>query len=937
MIGTSLGPYKVIEQIGAGGMGEVYLGVDTRLGRKVAIKVLPEEYASDPERLARFEQEARAAAALNHPHIAVVHDVGFEEEAGVHYMVQEYLEGAPLRETLAKGALPLKKALGLATEVSEALAAAHGAGIVHRDLKPDNIFVTDSGHAKVLDFGLAKLTELGGPDGSRLSMSPTMLGTVAGQVMGTAGYMAPEQASGSPDIDHRADLFAFGCVLYEMAAGKQPFAGRSVAETLSRIQHDEAAPLSDVDASAPAELQRIIHKCLAKDADERYQTAPDLRVDLRALAADVEAGQTRPVGAADGASVAEVVPTRRAVTIAAAAGLMMGLALAALAFWGGWLGFAPGSASAPGSVSAPVSRLSIPLPDELSYSAYLTNFPNRMAEISPDGTRIAFVAGGADERLLYVRALDDLTLRSIPGTDGAVDPFFSPDGRTVYFFTPADELKKVGVAVGSEPLLVAREVNNATWAFGTWKNEDEIIYSSYDSGLFVVAAEGPATPRPLTTPDNEAHVSPQVLPGSRHVIFYSAGRETTAIQVLALDEPGATPTTLIEGASNPIYLESGHLLYIIDGRLQARRFDPVSLEFAGPAFSVPLDVDFTDRGAYDPTPQLAVSGNGTLVYVPAAGRYERRTELVWVDRDGSEEPIDTLDMWRPHLQLSPDDRRLALEYREGPEVLLSIYDMERRLLETTVATMSKMFVGSPVWTRDGGEIITSHSGSTTSSMEIFPTDGSGFGRELFTAPGSFLHSFNFSTDGRLLAYNYYRPDTGADIGIYEFGREGSEGRAIDVLAGSDPAATPRISPDGRAIAYAEWGGRYTQVWLKPYPEGPPRRVTSDSGGSPLWSRDGTELFFVKNGAIEGTSGSRDSTEIWAVDVATDPELTIGDERLLFRGPLYNSGTDSGYGFDVAADGRFLMTKLDPDDYRITELVVVQNWFEELRRRENAGR
>ena len=309
MIGTSLGPYKILEQLGAGGMGEVYLAEDTRLGRKVAIKVLPAEFASDPERLARFEQEARAAAALNHPHIAVVHDIGFEEgtgaaeartdpnmaasaipAVGLHYMVQEYLDGEALREPLAKGALPLAKALLLAREVAEGLAAAHEAGIVHRDLKPGNIFITKDGHAKILDFGLAKLTELIGPSGSQASMSPTMMGTVAGQVMGTAGYMAPEQVQGEPDIDQRADLFAFGCVLYEMVSGRQAFSGQSVVQTLNRIAHEEPEPLSSIVKEVPAELQRIIKKSLAKEPAKRYQSAADLIVDLQLLAAEVEAG-----------------------------------------------------------------------------------------------------------------------------------------------------------------------------------------------------------------------------------------------------------------------------------------------------------------------------------------------------------------------------------------------------------------------------------------------------------------------------------------------------------------------------------------------------------------------------------------------------------------------------------------------------------------------
>ena len=306
--GTQLGPYEITEQLGAGGMGEVYLAQDTRLGRKVAIKVLPAEFASDPERLARFEQEARAAAALNHPHIAAVFDVG--TEAGTHFMVQEYLEGDTLREPLQKGALPLKKALGLATEIAEALAAAHAAGIIHRDLKPENIFVTKEGHAKVLDFGLAKLTEVsvtGSPGGA--TQSPTMMGTVAGQVMGTAGYMAPEQVNGE-EVDQRTDLFAFGCVLYETITGQQPFAGKSIPDTLSRILHDEPEPLVEVDESLPFELQRIVKKCLAKEPAKRYQTAGDLVVDIQALGTDVESGAALPASGAAPTSPVVVETTR---------------------------------------------------------------------------------------------------------------------------------------------------------------------------------------------------------------------------------------------------------------------------------------------------------------------------------------------------------------------------------------------------------------------------------------------------------------------------------------------------------------------------------------------------------------------------------------------------------------------------------------------------
>ena len=372
--GTKLGPYEITEQLGAGGMGEVYLAQDTRLGRKVAIKVLPAEFASDPERLARFEQEARAAAVLNHPHIAVVHDIGTED--GTHFMVQEYLEGDTLWEPLQQRALPLKKALGLATEIAEALAAAHAAGIVHRDLKPENIFVTKEGHAKVLDFGLAKLTEVAGagsPDD--FTHSPTAMGTVAGQVMGTAGYMAPEQVEGSDKIDHRADLFAFGCVLYEMAAGRQAFGGKNVHETLAQILSDEPLAIGEIDRSSPMELQRIVRKSLAKEPAKRYQTAGDLVVDMQALGTDMESGaalQTTPVA----------VETTRGIPWKLAAPIAVAIAL--LAALGVWFTIP----SRPESPESLIRRFDIDYPPETTFQSAAT----LGVAISPDGSSVVFSA-----------------------------------------------------------------------------------------------------------------------------------------------------------------------------------------------------------------------------------------------------------------------------------------------------------------------------------------------------------------------------------------------------------------------------------------------------------------------------------------------------------------------------------------------------------------
>ena len=431
--GTKLGPYEITEQLGAGGMGEVYLAQDTRLGRKVAIKVLPAEFASDPERLARFEQEARAAAALNHPHIAVVHDIG--TEGNTHFMVQEYLEGDTLREPLEKGALPLKKALGLATEIAEALAAAHAAGIIHRDLKPENIFVTKEGHAKVLDFGLAKLTEVAGagsPGGA--TQSPTIMGTVAGQVMGTAGYMAPEQVEGSDKIDHRADLFAFGCVLYEMVSGRQPFAGKSMLDILHRIADEEPQPLGDINPDLPAQLQWMLKKCLAKQPDKRYQTAGELVIDLQALRADVELGTAFLLGGQPVVAVetARGIPWKLAAPVA--------ILLVVVAALLGWWARQP----EPGSTI----RLQLdPLVDTIRSQG------GSAVVLSPDGRHVAYVENGpTGGSTLYLRALDQQDWTTLASSadnlDAPYHPFFSPDGQWVGFVTPT-ELKKASITGGT--------------------------------------------------------------------------------------------------------------------------------------------------------------------------------------------------------------------------------------------------------------------------------------------------------------------------------------------------------------------------------------------------------------------------------------------------------------------------------------------------------
>ena len=458
--GTFLGPYKILKPIGEGGMGEVYLAEDIRLGRKVALKILPDRFAADPERLTRFEREARAAAALNHPHIAALYDVG--EADGVHFLVEEHLKGDTLRAKLQDGPLAIRRTLGLAVEIAEALASAHQAGIVHRDLKPANVFVTTENHAKLLDFGLAKLVEPSGVDGEAGSTATTRSAseeTTPGQVLGTVGYMAPEQVLGRP-ADHRADLFAFGCVLYEMVVGRRPFRGRSRAETMSQIVRDDAAPLTDADGRLPEQLQWILDKCLAKDVGDRYQDARDLAVDLRALHRRIQSGgsarhNTRALGARS-------------------PGLWLafaGLVIAALVGIGVAVLVVVRSPEPPG-----LTRFVVTMPEGRRLDIWTVSPP---VALSPDGSHLAYIAVTGSNSDLYLQTPDDFQAMRIPGTRGARAPFFSQDGQWIGFFARG-ELRKVPVA-GGEPQTISEFAGEADASWGP--NNMIVLTATGGSGL----------------------------------------------------------------------------------------------------------------------------------------------------------------------------------------------------------------------------------------------------------------------------------------------------------------------------------------------------------------------------------------------------------------------------------------------------------------------
>ncbi|MFQ5742984.1 MAG: protein kinase [Acidobacteriota bacterium] len=905
MIDATLGPYKIIEQLGAGGMGEVYLGEDTRLGRKVAIKVLPAEFASDPERLARFEQEARAAAALNHPHIAVVHDIGTEGDT--HFMVQEYLEGDTLREPLKKGALPLEKALDLATEVAEALAAAHTAGIVHRDLKPENIFVTKEGHAKVLDFGLAKLVEMApamspGAEGSK---SPTMLGTVAGQVMGTAGYMAPEQVQGDGDIDHRADLFAFGTVLHEMVCGRQAFAGRNVLATLDQIISDDPEPVGDIDPDLPAQLHWVLKKCLAKEPAKRYQTAGDLVVDLQALGADVDSGTALPVGGPPVAPPLAAETTRsnpwKLIIPIAVATLLVGIL-------GTWWATRPEP-----PVPEPPMCFEIELPEDVD-SSYIGR---RSVAISPDGSRIVFAANGQ----LWMRLIGDLEPTPIPGTEGGRTPFFSPDGQQIGFWTnEPDQLRRVAVSGGAPvPIGAAENLYGASWAAN-----DMIYFGQGNDGIWQVPGTGGTPEVVIEMQDDEYAHGPQLLPGGEWLLFTLASTPGgwNEASIVAQSLVTAQRVELIRGGTEGRWVPTGHIVYVLDGTLFAVPFDPRAMEPPSAPASMVEEIRMAAANLTGAA-NYGFTENGSLVYVPgtaAAGAFQ----LVWVERNGQVEPLPFEPRNSSNLDLSPDGRRIALEIQgDDGEWDIWIYEAERGGRQVLLSTEGNNRV--PVWSPDGEWVFFVSDRGGNSDIWKRRADRS-LDAELVLDTEAAVRPSSISADGEMLLF-----DSGVipnrDVGILALDTDQEPemlvATAADELAGS-------FSPDGRFFAFMSNETGQFEVNVREVASGRTFPVsTSTRGGAfPRWSRDGREIDYL---SVTGPGILVAEVEMEPFSASDPLELSDITRRLFAN-------------FDVTADGqRFLVTVraggVDAGDTEpaTPRIRVILNWFEELKERVPTGR
>jgi serine/threonine protein kinase/Tol biopolymer transport system component len=881
--GDRVGPYEILSVLGAGGMGEVYRARDATLRRDVAIKILPPAFAADPERLARFDREARVLASLSHPHVASIY--GLEDAAGGRALVLELVEGETLEERIARGAVPATEALAIARQIADALDAAHEKGIIHRDLKPANITVTPDGTVKVLDFGVAKLQ---GSDGSRLDVtqSPTLTveGTREGMVLGTAAYMSPEQARGQA-VDKRTDIWAFGCVLFEMLTGRSAFAGATVPDTMAAILEREP-DWRMLPTATPGTIQRLLQRCLVKDPKRRLHDIADARIELEDTLTAPAPTVLRPRGRS------------RTPWIIAALAVAVGVfALTAMVYM---------RRAAPELV---VTRLDVVTPS--------TSDPFSFA-LSADGRQLAFVANGEKGPQLWVRPLDQVTARPLNGTEGAGFPFWAPDGRAIGFFADS-QLKRIDLA-GGMPRVLA-DAPNARG--GTWNRDDVIVFAPNTAmALLRVTASPGGTPTPVTrlAADEGSHRFPQFLPDGRRVLFFmTLGQpHTHGVYVVSLD--GGEPTRVLAAESAAAYAPPGYLVRVAQGMLVAQRFDAVRATLIGEPIPVAESVgveEMTSHGAF------SVSSGSVLVY--RAGASARR-QLVWADRTGKVVGgIGTADEAGPNSpEVSPNGQRVAVHRTVQGNADVWLTDLARGA--TSRFTTDPAFDGNPVWSPDGSQIV--FESLRRGGLDLFQKAANGAGEEQpFLVNAQEKTPFDWSPEGFLL-YTVRDSVTKTGSTLWAAPVTGDR-QPFPVLQSSFETTQGQFSPDGHWLAYtsSESGHGY-EVYIRPFREtgGSQTQVSTAGGSQPRWRRDGTELFYLASDGQLMAVPIRVVSERRALDVGTP--VALFQTRLIVGAISVRAGFDARMDYAVARDGRFLLDMSVDDTSPIT---VVQNWTAGLKK------
>jgi len=883
--GTRLGPYEIMSMIGAGGMGEVYRARDTRLDRAVAIKVLPAAVAHDAQFRERFDREARVISRLTHPHICTLYDVG--EHEGMAFLAMELIDGETLAARLERGALPIDEALAVAIDIGSALDTAHRAGIVHRDLKPGNIMLARSG-PKLLDFGLAKAAAV-----QSTATAPTAAAITAhGTILGTFQYMAPEQIEGR-DADTRSDIFAFGCVLYEMLTGQKAFSGKSEASLIGAIMHASPPSVSAAVPVSPPELDRLVQTCLAKDPEDRWQ---DLRDPLRELKW-IRTSGLAPRVTASGSAKAVAVGSR---AIAVSAGVV---ALAIVV--GAWLITRSRAATdAPVWAGGPIT-LNIDNPEG-------TAPPNEQGAISPptvspDGRTVAWVSRGRDGSNIWIRRLDETTPRALAGTNGATYPFWSPDSRSLGFFAQAT-LKRTNVAGGSVQSLAATPL---VALGGTWNAQDVIVFSTR-YGLFQIPAGGGPVTQVAALDRSRQENSlrfPQFLPDGRHFLYVArSGRsEQNAAYVGSLD---GKSVRLFPTLSNVIYAPPGYLLFVRDRTLVARRFDPATLAVGAETIDVAPNVggnSITVLGF------MSVSTNGVLAYTSTR---QPQQALRWFDRQGRVLGTLVEGVAVDQFRIAPDGRRVVaaiLDASAGTRSLW-IYEAERPPVRLTFAGTHDW---EPVWSPDGTRVAFGSYRDGPLNIYVKPVSGAGPDEPLLISDDQKDLSGDWSLDGKFLAYNLILDTNRSDVMAIPL--TGADRKPVPIAATAAQENRARFSPDTRWIAYDSDESGRTEVYVQPFPPTGGKWQVSPSGGfHPVWRRDGRELFYL---------GSNNT--LMAREVRAGATFELGPPQRLFQTNLSLSAVGGAY--DVSIDGKSFLVADRTAVGPAPPITVVLNWPALLKR------
>jgi serine/threonine-protein kinase len=912
--GMHLGAYEVLGHLGAGGMGEVYRAKDTKLGREVALKILPASFTNDPERVARFRREAQVLASLNHPHIAQIY--GLEEANGEQFLVLELVDGESLDKRIARGPIPVDEALGIAKQIAEALEAAHEKGIIHRDLKPANIALTNDGNVKVLDFGLAKAVEATA-SGSNLSMSPTIttpaMMTGVGVILGTAAYMSPEQAKGRA-ADKRTDIWAFGCVLYEMLTGKRAFEGEDVSDTLAAVLRGEP-DWTRISTEVPPYVRTLVRGCLEKNRAARPSEIATARFVL-AHGSTLSGPVSQP-------PVLPPVPSAlRRYVIPMAVGVLLTAAVASLAWW----------RFRPEVSERTVARFIFPLGEGQQF----TNPGRQLLSVSPDGTTIVYVAN----RRLYLRPMAELAARPIAGTEasaasGIANPVFSPDGRWLVFWMD-NALKKIAVTGGAAVTLCT-----ATIPFGMSWDHDTIIFGQGSKGILQVSANGGKPSVVASVKDGEFAHGPQMLPDGHHVLFTiargAAFDRWDHAQIVVQSMTSSERKTLIDGGSDGRYLPTGHLVYALGGVLLAVPFDVTRLEVRGgptPVVEGVLRPGAAGGGTGNAilrtvtevvsanlagTADFSVSATGSLVYIPGpVATGPSQTKLAWIDRQGQIETLPLPAGPYEYPRIDRDGRRIAYDTDDGKDAIIWIYSLSGASPPQRLTIVAQNRV--PLWSPDGTHVAFQSDREGDAGIWWQRADGTGPADRLTKAePGTSHLPASWSPDGKTLLFDVTK---GSSSSLWSLSLADKRLVAFGGVHPPNMLSAAAVSPDGRWVAYSDRAGQLTPIlFVQRFPPTDEIRQIAPAGIHPVWSRDGRELFF----------NTGPPTSAGVTILSTEPTLTVSNPVSVPKGGAVDRGPGAECDYDIAPNGRFLRV-VPSTDTTVPQIEVIENWFQELKQR-----